>query len=392
MRLIDEFFDNYMGVRLNKPMRATLEMSCAPQPAEAIVIPRIDPRLGPAFDFYDVSDTSIPIVPFDDEINHVVVRTNQGSSIDTIPSGRFNVAIGRGVQNTEGTLVVSQREFQLSDREIAHAVYCIGDFPRFLGSGAMRSVEVHPMVRVIGDIEIQAGGWNITLTESTEDDPDFGISHAGVIRRQDRSTFSVSDLRRLVDALTYFFSFATGTYRTPVVVMARSEEHVRVWGQLGRFNHPQYRGGNWFRRGDGGDLAEVFPGFWDCFRSDEDKVKTIIGQYCESSMIANIGLHKHALVTSRSALEGAAKWQLNRPSISSIEVADGLRCAGVSFDNDRLRRITDVRDQVSHSDFFTTDGQEFYELWYLSQRYIERMLFKLFRYEPESVREHETTG
>lgn len=45
------------------------------------------------------------------------------------------------------------------------------------------------MMRVIGDIEIQAGGWNITLTESTEDDPDFGISHAGVVRRQDRRPF-----------------------------------------------------------------------------------------------------------------------------------------------------------------------------------------------------------
>ena len=165
--------------------------------------------------------------------------------------------------------------------------------------------------------------------------------------------------------------------------MARSEAHARVWGQLGRFNQPQYRGDNWFSVHDGGDLAKVFPGFWDCFQSDEDRVKTIIAQYCESSIIADIGLHKHALVTSRSALEGAAKWQLGRQSIRSIEVADGLRRAGVSFDNDRLQRITDVRDQVSHSDFFTTDGQEFYDLWYLIQRYVERMLFKRFGYEPE---------
>ena len=199
------------------------------------------------------------------QIDYVAVRTHQCGSIETIPSGHFNVAIGQGRQNTEGTLVVSQREFRLSDAEIAYAVYCVGDFPRFLGAGAVRTVEIHPMMRAIGHVEIQADGWNITLTESTEDDPDFRISHAGFVRRQDRSTFSVSDLRCLVDGLTYFFSFAAGTYRTPAVVMGRSEEHMHVWGQLGRFNQPQYRGDNWFRRGNGGDLAEVFPGFWHCF-------------------------------------------------------------------------------------------------------------------------------
>lgn len=99
MKLIDEFFDNYMGVRLNKPMRASLDMSRAPRPVGAIVMPRIDPYYGPAFDFYDVSDPSIPIVPFDGQIDHVAVRTHQGSSIETIPSGRFDTTIGRGVQS-----------------------------------------------------------------------------------------------------------------------------------------------------------------------------------------------------------------------------------------------------------------------------------------------------
>ena len=109
-------------------------------------------------------------------------------------------------------------------------------------------------------------------------------------------------------------------------------------------------------------------------------------------MIAISGLHKHALVISRSAFEGAAKWKLDRRSIRSTEVADGLRCAGVTFDNDRLQRIANVRNKVSHSDFFTTDGQDSYELWYLSQRYVKRMLFKRFGYEPESVSENETAG
>ncbi len=392
MELIDEFFDNYMGVRLNKPMRASLEMTRAPQPVEAIVMPRIDPYYGPVFDFYDVIDPRIPFVAFSGQIDHVAVRTHLGGSIDTIPSGEFNVSIGGGAQNTEGTLVVSQREFRMSEEEIAHAVYCVGDFPRFLGAGAIRTVEIHPMMRVIGDIEIQADGWNITFTESTEDDPDFGISHAGIVRRQDRSAFSISDLRRLVDGLTYFFSFAAGTYRAPAIVMGRGEKHAPVWGQLGRFNQPRYRGDNWFRRGNGGDLAEVFPGFWDCFQSDEDEVKTIIAQYCESSMIADVGLLNHALVTSRSALEGAAKWQLDKPSIKGKEISSALSNAGVIFDNERLRKITDVRDRVSHSDFFAPDGQEFYELWRLSQLYVERMLFKRFGYEPESVRKDETAG
>ena len=52
----------------------------------------------------------------------------------------------------------------------------------------------------------------------------------------------------------------------------------------------------------------MFPGFWDCFKSDEEEVTTVIGLYCESSMIAHSGLHKNALVTSQSALQGVSKW------------------------------------------------------------------------------------
>ena len=386
MNLINEFFRNYMRVSLNKPMRATLDMPFAAQPVEAIIIPRIDSRAGPIFEFYEPDYASTSVQPPGDQFHRVVVRTHTGHSVEAILTSRLPLLI------TEGRLVVLQREFQLSEQEIAHARYCVEDFPRFLGLDAMTYVDVHPMVRGIGHVEMRADGWEITLTESTTDDSDFGISHTGTIRRGDDSTYSVNELKSLTDGLTYFFSFVSGVYRTPAVVMASSAEHQRVWGKYGRLNQTQYRRDNWFRTHHGRDLPRMFPGFWECFKSDREKVETIIGQYCESSMIADSGLYKNALVTSRSALEGASKWKLDKVSIRSIEVATALRSAGLTFDNNRLRRITDVRDQVSHADFFTIDDQEYYDLWHLSQCYVEQMLFKRFGYEPEAVREDEATA
>ena len=71
----------------------------------------------------------------------------------------------------------------------------------------MKYVEIHPMMQGIGHVEMQSDGWVITLTESTTDDKDFGISHTGFIRREDDGTFAVEDLKpsnRWADLLLQF--------------------------------------------------------------------------------------------------------------------------------------------------------------------------------------------
>lgn len=389
MTLIDDFFRNFMRVRLNKPMRASLDLPFAAQPIEAIIIPRVDTRKGPIFDFYDVSDANLPIHPPVGDLHQVVVRTRDGHSIETVLSSWAPVAFGLTSRNTEGRLFVSQREFLILESEVAYANFCVEDFPKFLGPDAMKYVEIHPMMQGIGHVEMQSDGWVITLTESTTDDKDFGISHTGFIRREDDGTFSVEDLKHLIDGLTYFFSFVTGVYRMPSVVMAHDGEHKRVWGQYGNLHQSGYEGDNWFRRHNGRALVEMFPGFWDCFRSAEGQLKTVIGLYCESAMIAHSGSHKSALVASRSALQGVSKWQLKKPSIRSKEIKCALKDCGIQFDNAQLRRITDVRDEIDHADFFSTNYQDIFDLWKLCQKYVELMLFKCFRYEPSPVQTYE---
>ena len=291
--------------------------------------------------------------------------------------------------NVEGSLVVSQQEFPVREGEVGYAKFCVQDFPKFLGPEAMKYVQMHPMTHGIGHVEMRADGWEITLTESTTEDEDFGIFHTGFIRREDSSPFSVDELKHLTNALTYFFSFVTGAYRTPAVVIAHNAEHERVWGQYGRFHQSQYIGDNWFRRHHGRALAEMFPGFWDSYRSCESKVQTVIGLYCESSMIARSGLHKNALVTSRSALQSISKWQLGRDSIPAKDIKLAMNACGIRFDNRELRRITDVRDEIDHGDFFTPEYQEIFDLWKLSQKYVELMLFKRFCYEPPADTQEE---
>ena len=382
MDIIDDFFKNFMRVRLNKPMRATLDIPFAAEPVEAIITPKIDSRRGPVFILDDVTDASLPIHPFRDGMHYVPVRTSTGHRIETILGSWGPHAMGPNSRLTEGRLLVSQREFTLSDLDIAQATFCVEDLPRFIGQGAMSMVETHHMTQMIGQVELKSDGWAITLTESTTADPDFGISHNGSVRRADEGTFTVTDLKHLISGLTYFFSFVTGTYRMPAVVMAHSKEHNRVWGQYGRLHQSQYVGDNWFSPFHGSALSEMFPGFWKCYNSHEAQLKTVVGLYCESSIIAHNGLHKNALVTSRSALESISKWQLNRNRIPSKEIKYALDACGIPFDNQVLRRITDVRDSVDHGDFFTTDYQEFYDLWKQSQNYVELMLFKRFRYTP----------
>lgn len=385
MSLVEDFFNNFMRVRLNRPMRANLDFPFAEQSVEAIITPRIDSLNGPVFDFYDVDDPNLPIFPPNGDLHQVIVRTRDGHRIETILNSWGPVAMGLTSRNTEGSLVVSQREFPLSESKIAHATFCIEDFPRFLGPGAMAYVEMHPKMQAIGSVEILTDGWEITLTESTTNDLDFNISHTGLIRKEDESVYSVGDLKHLISGLTYFFSFVTGAYRMPAVVMARSAAHKRVWGQYGNLHQAQYVADNWFSRFHGNALTEMFPGFWECFKSDEEQVRTVIGLYCESSMIAHSGLHKNALVTSRSALQGVSKWQLNKPSVTSKEIKRALNECGISFDNVKLRRITDVRDEIDHADFRQVDYQESHNLWKLSQSYVEKMLFKRFDYQPPPI-------
>ena len=388
MTQIDEFFQNVWGVKLDRPIHAHLRSpsGVAPGEATAIIVPKLDQRKNIVIDFYDLElerrlPGSYPLAP--SEMESVTVQLPRVGEIQTKYLSILPLMDLSFTDSKEGRLYVSQKEFTVSDCELASAVFCITDFPRFMGPGAMEYVEIHPMMQGIGHIEIESDGWVITIREFTESDSDFGVTHNGLIKRVDADNFSVNELRHLINGLTYFFSFVTGVYREPTVVIAHGEECRNVWGRLGSIRQPEYRTGNWFHRTNGSSLVEIFPGFWNCFKSDEEKVKTVVGHYSESSMIAHIGLHNNALVTSRSALQGAAKWKLNKNGVSSKETEDALNEFGIQYDANSLIDITNARNEITHADFFATDYQRYYDLWNLCQKYVELMLFKFFDYHGE---------
>ena len=117
MTLVDDFFRNFMRVRLNKPMRASLDLPFAALPIEAIIIPRVDTRKGPIFEFYDVSDANLPIHPPVGDLHQVVVRTRDGHSIETVLSSWGPVAFGLTSTKHRGTpLCVTTRILNLRER------------------------------------------------------------------------------------------------------------------------------------------------------------------------------------------------------------------------------------------------------------------------------------
>ncbi len=417
MDIVQDFFAKIILAKLNEPAHAILEFQDGAEAMSVIVIPRIDSDGRFVLDFYDGMAISNRRLSSKAKMAQFVsVRFRDDRSVETlITNFTGNTAVEDSTrQKISGRLMVAQREVILKDCLITSARFSLEDFPIFWGEMAHENTDISASnnntslmssSRILGYSKlITKDGWEITISECSNKG-DLGTTHIGNIYKTDGNNFSIDELKHLLDGLTYFFSFITGIYRTPGVVIAYDSPLHAVWGSVGKFNQFKYRGGNWFNPQSREAMSKLFPLFWSCFNNDEGKVRSVVGYYAESSIIAHAGLPKNALTDSQSALEGLSRWVLKRDQdrgeSASQYIKKALDDLGISCDlhdypnllnlwQEKYKKdqdddagttfITRLRNQSTHAKFQPMNTSDYLHAWNLSQHYVELMLLRLFSY------------
>ena len=407
MSLVDSFFGTILSAKLEEPILVTLDLKDGQEATSAIIIPRIDPDGGVLLDLYgDVEQKNelsgyARLAKSGYDRHPITVRLPQGRHVEAIVSKlSMNSATAR--------LVLATQEVVVKDCPLNRAAFCIQDFPLFLGEGAVHFHNTLHGSIALGRSEIKADGWNIVIEESTEvGKDDWGVTHRGFISRIDGNDFSIADVNHLRGGLTYFLTFVTGVYRTPTVIIGYDVNGEQVWGRIGMFNQYKYHEDNWFSRFQGASLATLFPGFWQCFNNDMERISNAIDLYTESSMIAHMKyiMYKNALKDSQSALEGLATLVLGRnrrkEERTSDYITESLKKTNIGCELSEFPHLLDLwhskyknpeddnagptfiarlRNRYTHPTSKELDVMDYYEVWKLSHRYAELLLLHLFTY------------
>lgn len=407
MDLVKAFFGGILPVVLDEPAHATITFHDKPEPLSAIIIPRIDPDGDLAFDFYVAVGSATTFLPRGD----AMLQFKDGRSIEAFATS-ISTNLGSRTIQCSGRLIATQREIKVADRNIAVANCAIGDFPIFHGEFATHTVETsssevtyQKSARILGHAEFMADGWQFEILEYP-DKKEF--THWCSISKVDKSVFSSEQLQDVIMGLTYFVSFVVGVYRTPAVVIGYDSKNIPVWGRIASFKQSEYRSGNWFNLQSRNAIAELFPGFWRCFKHYRQETCAVVGNYAESSIICHAGLPKNALNDSQTALEGLARWVLRReksPREPAKEfIGEALDAAGIDHslvgyskilelwkqnykepqdDDDGLTFITRLRNKSIHSEFTEMNSSHYMYAWNLSQYYIELMFLGLSGYNQD---------
>lgn len=405
MNLIEKFFGEIIPVKLDKPVLADLLSQGSSESIPSIVIPTIDADGRAVLDFYANLDVGMALGVFQNP-SAATVRFNNGCTVEGFLKSR---TLGLTTGRVEGRILFAKQEYALRSCYLKHALFGLKDFPLFLGQDAAYIQTTYDADfpeykggRLLGRSKIEAGDWEIVISECPDKEVS-GFTHTGYVGRCDGKLFSVADLANLLDGLNYFFSFVTGVYRTPAVVIGCDRRGSSVWGRIADFNQSKYRVGNWFDIHHGESIADLFPLFWEHFNHDGEKIRNIIGCYAESSMIAHIGLFKTALNDSQIALEGLARWSLGREKggqpaaayikegLESLNINPGLsefphllsiwqNYKGDSDEESGPAFITRLRNKYTHPKFQEMEVSDYYYAWQLSQAYVELMLLRLSGY------------
>ena len=416
MHLIVDFFGKIIPENLNEPTHVAIEFKEGVKPLSAILVPTIDSDGSLAFDFFDAQATPEKGMRSRlDAGSTVTVRFGNGRRIAAVITQlQRQILTDSGQMRLQGRLMAVQREVHVTDGLITSAEFCVQDFPLFWGTMAFERTELsdsestyYESSRILGRTKLEADGWGFTMSECP-DKSELNITHSGSVYRTDGQPFSIDNLRHVIEGLTYFFTFVTGVYRTPTIVIAYGSERQAAWGRFARFKQSRFHGDNWFNPQGRETLARLFTGFWNCFENHPQELCIVVGNYAESSMIAHAGLLKNALSDSQTALEGVSRWMLGREKPRKESAKDFIREAldktGIVHDlyevpiilkvwQDRYKEsqddddgptfITRLRNRSTHAEFTQMNSSGYLHAWNLSQQYVELMLLRLFGYDQE---------
>ena len=213
------------GQKVCAPAKAVLEI----RPSPGIIFKVWDVPRNPEWSDevppgQPVFTTSQGIIPMLSE-GPTTLRLTNGTTVDIVPN----------------SWIFSQEEGTLSAARLPYVVLDSGtplEVMQFSVMNFSRKVR-YPLPH------LEASSWQITidpvtdlnaLREAQDVDCSFAITHHGVIRRTDNSSFSTQEAIELLDALNAFLSFVCGTFCSPLNVIGFESNGAEAWKSWG----PQY--------------------------------------------------------------------------------------------------------------------------------------------------------
>lgn len=274
-----------------------------------------------------------------------------------------------------------------------------------------------------GQFVFEAENWRIVLAtlpenwdihELLQSQGGYSLTHICKLEQLERNPFSLDDARDLLEAFSYYLSFARGLWLAPMLIAGFDAEGTQVFEEWSACCADSWQNTyTWFSP-DSTDLVETFPGF---MRRWQDKnwrelVQDSIHWYVESKKQA--GGVNGAIVLQQAALERLAWvfwWKINaaerqygfqklpaadevRLLLSSLEIdltlpvglTNLIQLANKQNWVDDPQAITEIRNAIVHHNPKNRHKgcgapQEIgVEAWSLGLQYLEIVLLKLFDY------------
>lgn len=251
-----------------------------------------------------------------------------GSSSNPIPVVVSGTTIGR-TTTISGRL--KGRTARGTGKDIQRIVFQLINFHDYLGSAIKLEQQLWK-----GRLFLRSAVYGVTLdsvpdlaqtTRSLRGTGGYAVTHVGLVERTDGNVFSPSDVRDIVEALFWFFSFARGFSSAPSLPVGLTSAGKRVWQD---WFHPRATrwGGwdSWFDETRAAALADIFSpfmGFW----SDptmREVLTSAIHWYIEANTVA--GGVEGSIILVQAALELLATViVVERMNIYSAKDFDKLR-------------------------------------------------------------------
>ncbi len=191
-------------------------------------------------------------------------------------------------------------------------------------------------------IRLVGGGWNITLDETIDlrnnlkalkANSGYAVTQLGLLQRDDGAKFNSAEANSVLEAVSYYLSFACGRWTIPFLAQGLGEDGAARWTvwDSGRVMPYRFRH-SWMDTRHRQHLEGPFSGFFARW-SDEswrDVVRLAIHWYVEANSQA--GSVEGAIVLTQTALELLASaalvengtW-LSQDGYSKLPAADHIR-------------------------------------------------------------------
>jgi hypothetical protein len=220
-----------------------------------------------------------------------------------------------------------------------------------------------------GRINLSEKDWDIVIDEiSSEKNTDvfkslkesggYAITHVGRIKKKDNSSFNAEEVMELIEALSYFLSFAKGA-KVPIVLFvgynANDEKMYEQWNES--FGQPSKYRMSWMPKRDLGDFSKIFSSFIKWWKMNNNVARIAINSYLEANQNS---FDEIGLILSQSILELLARSTFEEETRLKYSNLDDFEMEMKKYDdrnNNPLKRIETFLNGFSIPIKFPTEAE-----------------------------------